>query len=195
MTLCFMRKLHFLAVLLLFACSPKFKIQTDMPFPGDYASYQSFKFYNPENMPASNFSFEDGDKQVIFDAVANELKIRGYKSIQGADLMIKIQGGTMSTLEIKNDDRYYPYGYNQYGNYNSYNSYNRYNDHYNRPRDESKKEISIIIDIIDIDRDKIIWQGVGIGELGKNETLSEMKIREAITSIFAEYPHKAGGAN
>lgn len=188
-----MRKFYILLIFLLVACSPTFKIQSDMPFPGDFGSYHSFKFYNPENIPASNFSFEENDKQVIYDAVASEMKIRGYKSVQGADLMIKIQGGTMSTLEIKNDDRYYPY--NQYGNYNSYNSYNRYNDPYNRPRDESKKEASIIIDIIDIDRDKIVWQGVGIGSLGKNETLSEIKIREAITAIFAEYPHKAGDSN
>ena len=194
MIFCFMKKLYFLPIFLLLSCSPKFSIQTDTPFPGKFENYQSFKFYNPDNMPASNFSFEEGDKQVIFDAIATEMKARGYKSIQGADLMIKIQGGTMSTLEIKNDDRFYPYGYNQYG-YNAYNSYNRYYDHYNRPRDESKKEISIIIDIIDIEQDKIVWQGVGIGELGKNETLTELKIREAITSIFAEYGHKAGEEN
>ena len=164
-----------------------------MPFPGNFDKYKSFKFFNPDNIPASNFSFEESDQQVLFDAVAGEMKIRGYHSIHSADLMVKIQGGTMSTLEIKNDNRYYPYGYDPYGY--GYNSYNRYNNYYNRPRDESKKEISIIIDIIDIERDKIVWQGVGLGSLGKNETLSEIKIREAVTAIFAEFPFKAGNSN
>jgi hypothetical protein len=87
--------------MLLIACSPRFQIQTDTPFPGDFDNYQSFKFFNPANMPASNFSFDEGAKKVIYDAVATEMKARGYKSIQAADLMIKIQGGTKSSVEIR----------------------------------------------------------------------------------------------
>ena len=142
-------------------------------------------------MPASNFAFEGEDKRILFDAVGDELIARGYKSIQDADLMIKIQGGTKSTIEIKNDDRYYPYDYNSY----NYYRYGRYNDFYDRPRDQSKKESVIIIDIIDIEKDKIVWQGVGIGTLKKNEGLNEIQIREAITNIFMEYPHRAGSSN
>lgn len=182
-----MKTTYFLLFLIIASCSPKFKIQTDAPFPGDFKNYHSFKFYNPDNMPASNFSFEEQDKTVIYDAIATELKSRGYQSIQKADLMIKIQGGTKSTLGIKNDNRYYSNGYNPYGyNYNSYNNY------YDRPRDQSKKETTIIIDIIDIKTDKIVWQGVGIGSLGKNDELTEIQIREAITNIFGKYPYKAG---
>ena len=140
-------------------------------------------------MPASNFAFEEQDKDVLFDAVGDEMTARGYRSHQDADLMIKLQGGTKSTIEIQNDDRFYPYGYNYY----DYNRYRRYGDYYdNRRRDQSKKESSIIIDIIDIRTDKIVWQGVGIGTLKKNEGLSEIQIREAIASIFAQYPYRAG---
>ena len=186
-----MRVVFFLAILFFVGCSPKFKIQTDTPYPGDFKNYHSFKFYNPENIPASNFAFEERDKKVIFDATADEMKSRGYISRQDADLMIKIQGSTKSTVEIQNDNRYYPNSYNSY----NYNQYGRYNDYYDRPRDQSKKESSIIIDIIDIKKDKIIWQGVGIGTLGKNETLTEIKIREAISSIFMKYTYTAGSSN
>ena len=184
-----MRKLIYLFLIFSVSCSPKFRIQTDTPFPGDFQHYHSFKFYNPENIPASNFSFEESDQKVIFDAVAQEMKMRGYKSVQNADLMVKIQGGTKNTVNIQNDNRFYPYDYNYYGRYG------RYYDPYNYPRDENKKESSIIIDIIDIRKEKIVWQGVGIGVLGKKETLSEIQIREAITDIFKEYPHVAGSPN
>ena len=186
-----MRVIFLLAILFIVGCSPKFKIQTDTPYPGDFKNYHSFKFYNPENIPAANFSFEERDKKVIFDATAEEMKSRGYISRQDADLMIKIQGSTKSTIEIQNDNRYYPNSYNSY----NYNQYGRYNDYYDRPRDQSKKESSIIIDIIDIKKDKIIWQGVGIGTLKKNETLTEIKIREAISSIFMKYTYTAGSSN
>ncbi len=170
-------------LLVLLGCSPKFTIQTDSPFPGDFDSYKTFKFYNPENMPASNFSFDEPTKKVIFNAVASEMKARGYSSIQDADLMIKIQGGTMSGEEIRNDNQYYPYN-----NYYGYNRYGGIYDYYDRPRDKSTKESSIIIDIIDIKKDRIVWQGVATGSFGKNEQIDELKLTEAITNIFSQYP-------
>lgn len=169
------------------SCSPKFKIQSDKPFPGDFNSYQTFKFFNPANMPASNFSFDESLEEVIFDAIADEMKARNYASVQDADLMIKVQGGTKGTVEVRNDDRFYPNS-----NFNYHDRYGRYYDPYDtRPRDESKKESSIIIDIIDIEKDKIVWQGVGIGSFGKHHEIDELQIREAIIAIFAEYPYKA----
>ncbi len=174
----------------LIACSPKFKIQSDTPFPGDFKNYHTFKFYNPKNMPASNFSFEENDQKIIFDAVGDEMKMRGYLSIQDADLMIKIHGGTKSTIEIQNYNNYYPNNYNSY----NYNRYRRYDDYYDRPKDQSKKEASIIIDIIDIKKNKIVWQGVGVGSFGKEESLTEIMIREAISNIFMKYPHSAGNS-
>lgn len=182
-----MKKPFALCIFLMFyGCSPKFTIQTDSPFPGDFDKYTTFKFYNPDNVPASNFSFEESAKKVIFDAVADEMKALGYKSIQDSDLMIKIQGGTKSSVEIRNDTRYYPYN-----NYYGYNRYGGIYDHYDRPRDESKKESNIIIDIIDVKKDKVVWQGVGIGSFGKNEEIDELKLREAIAGIFEEYPYSA----
>ena len=170
--------------LFMVACSPKFKIQTDTLAPGDFSSYKSFKFYNPQNMPATNFSFEEDDKKVIYSAIADEFQMRGYNSIQDADLMIKIQGGTKSSVEIQNDDRFYNSPYGMYG----YDRYGRYYDPYDRRRDESKKDAIIIIDLIDTKKDAIIWQGVAHGSLNKNESLTEIQIREAIANIFKEYP-------
>jgi hypothetical protein len=168
-------------------CSPGFKIQTDTPFPGDFTDYRTFKFFNPANMPASNFSFDEEAKQVIFDAVADEMKARGYRSIQQADLMLKIYGGTKSSSEIRSNRSYDPYydPYNRFGNY--------YNDPFNSPRNESQKESVIIIDMIDTHLDKVVWQGVGIGSFGKNQAIDALKLREAISAIFAAYPHTAGG--
>jgi hypothetical protein len=145
-------------------------------------------------MPASNFSFEEADKKIIYRAIADEMQAKGYKSVQNADLMIKIQGGTKSSIEIQNDDRFYNSPYGPYGMY-GYDRYGRYYDQYDRRRDESKKDATIIIDLIDIKRDEVIWQGVAHGSLNKNESLTEIQIREAITNIFNEYPHNAGISN
>jgi len=182
-----MKAIYLITFLFIVSCSPKFKIQTDSPFPGNFESYSSFKFFNPENMPASNFSFEEHDKIIIYQAIADEMKSRGYRSVQDADIMIKIQGGTKSSIEIQNDDRFINDPYSMYG----YDRYGRYNGLDNRQFDESKKDASIIIDLIDIKTNKVVWHGVGAGSLGKNERLTEIQIRETITNIFMEYPHRA----
>ncbi len=188
-----MKTLSKTAVALVFlttiSCSPKFVVQTETPSSGNFASYQAFKFYNPANMPASNFSFNEEDKKTIFDAVAEEMKNRGYVSRQEAEIMIKVQGGTSSTSEIRNDNFGYPYDYPYYNG--RYYDYGRYPDSYNRQRDESKKETTIIIDIIDIKTDKIVWQGVGIGQASKKESFSGQTLTDAITNIFLQYPHMA----
>jgi hypothetical protein len=179
-----MRKAIIIFSLLLAACSPRFRIQSDTPFPGSFEQYKTFKFYNPENIPASNFSFDAQSKKIIFDAVADEFKARGYSSIQDADLLVKIQGGTKSSVEVRADNNFFPYDpyYNMY-------SYNRfYDDYYSQRRNESKKDSHIIIDVIDIKTDRIVWQGVGIGSFGKREAIDELKLREAISAIFTQYP-------
>jgi hypothetical protein len=181
-----------LALLFIFiiSCSPKFVVQTETPTSGNFASYKAFKFFNPANIPVSNFSFNEDDKKTIFDAIAEEMKNRGYASRQEAEIIIKVQGGTSSTSEIRNDNSGYPYDYNYYNN--RYYDYGRDPDYYNRQRDESKKETTIIIDIIDVKTEKIVWQGVGIGQASKKESFSGQMLKDAITNIFLQYPHMAG---
>ena len=171
---------------LLSSCAASFKVQTDTPNPGDFVHYKTFKFFNPKNMPGSNFSFSEENQKIIFDAIAKEMEIRGYSSQQQADLIIKVQGGTKSTEEIKND-RYNTMPY--YGGYGyGYDPF--YNNQY---QDISKKETTIIIDVIDAETNKLVWEGVGTGVLGKRHTEVAGKILDAIKQIFEEYPHKAAG--
>ncbi|NJN28091.1 MAG: DUF4136 domain-containing protein [Cyclobacteriaceae bacterium] len=179
-----MKYLIYLFILFFLACSPKFRVQSDTPHPGNFTTYHTFKFYNPANMPGSNFSFEEQDQKMIFDAISDELKLRGYQSVQEADLMIMVQGGTKNTMEIQNDYYGSPYDYNRY----YYNGFGRYNDYYDRQRNQSKKETILIVDVIDNKTDKIVWQGVATGELGSKDELTGEEIKTAIAAIFAQYP-------
>ena len=175
-----------LAILVVpWACSPKFKISSDSPQPGKFKSYQTFKFFNPNNIPASNYSFSEENKTFIFDAIAAEMKDRDYRSTQDADIIIKVQGGTKSTQEERNDR-----------NSGFYDPYYRYGDPYGRNyqheyQDISKKETTLIIDMLDAKTNKLVWQGVGVGVLGKRKEDVILKIREAIRLIFEDFPFRA----
>jgi len=172
--------------LIFWGCKTSFKVSSDFPQSGNFDQYSSFKFFNPKNLPPANFSFSESHQKVIFNAVGDEMSMRGYRSIQEADLIVKVQGGTKSTEEVKNDQNtfYDPY-YRGYG-------YPYFRDQYpNRYQDISRKETTIIIDMIDTKNDRLVWQGVGTGILGKKAEEVEGSIRQAIHQIFQQYPYTA----
>ena len=175
-------------------CSPAVTVHSDTPYPGDFDRYASFKFYNPKNLPPSNFAFSEEHKKALFDAVADQMKMRGYKSIRDADLLIRIQGSASNTIDIREGNSYYPY--DPYGYPYSYSPYGSYPYRYgNLRRDMSKKEVTIIIDMIDISKDKVVWQGVATQSIGKNEEISASVITDLVVQIFSKYPYKAPSAN
>jgi len=184
-----MKKLFILFILVaMFGCRSTFKVQTDLVSKRDLSRFESFKFYNPDNMPAHNFAFSTENKKRIFDAAANEMQLRGYSSHQEAQLIIKIQGGTSKDVESSADQRYY-----NYSGYNSYyrNPYYGYNDPWLKD-DISKKSTTIIVDVLDAGTKKLLWQGVGTGVLSEKEEDVEAMLHKAISDIFSESPVQPG---
>lgn len=173
-------------LILLISCKTSFKVSSEDLSGNNLAKTKTFKFFNPANMPESNFAFSDTNKKRLFDAVAEEMKKRGYTSRQNADIIIKIQGGT--SREVENREPYY--GYNDYYSRYYYGGYYPYS--WSRDPwmydDISKKMTVIIIDIMDAESDKLIWQGTGSGVLSEKPEMVEMNLRKAVSDIFLEFP-------
>ncbi len=170
------------------ACKSTFKVQSERIYQKSFSRFRSFKFFNPNNMPEANFAFSDTNKKHIFDAIAYEMKIRGFKSNQEADLMIKIQGGTSREVENKSPS-YYPYDYGYYG----YPYYWHRNPWLND--DISKKTTMIIIDVLDAETQKLLWHGTGNGVLSEKPGTVEEDIKRAVAQIFSEFPVQPGDVN
>ncbi len=170
------------AVIVMTACKSSFKIQSERIYQSSFSRFESFKFFNPDNMPESNFAFSETNKKRIFDAVAGELKKRGYTSIQDADLIVKIQGGTSQEVEDRSSyyDRYGRYGYGGY-------PYYWYRDPWLYD-DLSKKTTMIIIDVLDAGSKKLLWQGTGYGVLTEKPERVGQDLKKAIADIFSQFP-------
>lgn len=160
-------------------CKTSFKIQTETFSRSVGTESKSFKFFNPQNLPKSNFSFSEENKKIIFDAVADEFKNMGYSSHQKAALLVKVQGGTVTERETRERYAQSPY----YGRGMYY--YPSFNNFY---QDISGKKTTIIIDVIDAATDKILWQGVATGEMGKKPEEVEDKLKVAVHEIIKEFP-------
>jgi len=46
----------------------------------------------------------------------------------------------------------------------------------------------LIIDIFDSKTKKLIWQGIGVGEVKKNYDKRDVRLARAISHIFRRYP-------
>lgn len=177
------------------ACSPSFKVSTEAPVNVREGSLRSYKFYNPSNIPVSNFSFSKENQKVLFDAIAGTMAEKGYTSRQDADVVIKVQGGTRLVQEqrdnrtVFNDPfmRGYPYGGRYSYGYPYYPAYDR------QFQDISSKETTIIIDVLDAKNESLIWQGSGTGVIGKKEAEVPQKLAEAVRNIMQKYPYSAHG--
>jgi hypothetical protein len=175
------------------ACKSSFKVSSESLTTKNLGRLESFKFFNPANMPTSNFAFSDTNKKRLFDAVAEEMIKRGFTSKQEADLIIKIQGGTSHEIEDKE-----PYGgYNDYYNRSYYGGYYPYS--WSRDPwmydDISKKTTIIIIDIMDAETDKLLWQGTGSGILSDKSEMIESNLRKAVADIFLQFPAPVKSSN
>jgi len=144
-------------------------------------------------MPEANFAFSDTNKKRLFDAVAKEMIRRGFTSKQEANLIIKIQGGTSHEIEDNERNR----GYNDYYNRSYYGGYSPYS--WNRDPwmydDISKKTTIIIIDIMDAESDKLLWQGTGSGILSDKAEMVESNLRKAVSDIFLQFPVPTKSSN
>jgi len=182
-----------LIIVLLTACKSSFKVSSETLTTRNMERLATFKFFNPSNMPASNFAFSDNNKKRLFEAVADEMIKRGFTSDHDADLIIKIQGGTSHEIE----DREPYYGYNDYYNRYYYGGYYPYS--WSRDPwmydDISKKNTIIIIDIMDAESDKLLWQGTGSGVLSSKPEMVEANLRQAVADIFMQFPASIKSSN
>jgi len=133
-------------------------------------------------MPESNFAFSETNKKRIYDAVAEEMDRRGFVSIQDADLIIRIQGGTSREIENRRPTYYSPYDYGYYGY-----PYYPYRDPWMYD-DISRKSTMLIIDVLDAGTKQLIWQGTGYGVLSDKPEMVAANLRQAIADIFSEFP-------
>ena len=91
----------------------------------------------------------------------------------------------MQTRNISSGNGYpyfpsYGHGYGHFGSY-GYGYYGGYQS------SEEHKEGGVVVEIIDMAKRQLIWQGFAPDVLHANTTDKQKEIREAVAKIFAKY--------
>ncbi len=184
-----MKKL-FLATLVfaLFAVScTTFKVTADYDKTTDFKSFKTFTLlpWNPHNDSiVSPFV-----KERILEALKNEMIKRGYfyvADMKKADLGVN----SFVLLQEKSDYQYYSNYYGSYGYY--YGNPWAWGGYYGNPYGSVQRvdytEGTLIIDVFDTHQKKLIWQGIGVGEVNRHTT--GKNVGKIVAQIFFKYPVK-----
>jgi hypothetical protein len=167
-------------------CATGPKITADYDRSANFAAYRSFGFYQP--LGTDQAGYESFITQTLKAAARQEMESRGYAYMEtGADLLVNFNAKLEQQTHVSQTPAPMYYGYRRgfYGGWGGY-AYETHVDQY--------VEGTLNVDIVDVQRKQLVWEGVAVGRVGK-KTPEERQtaIRAAVAEIFAKYPFRVGG--
>lgn len=179
-------------VLLLASCEG-IKVTNDWDREVDFTSFKTYSLY-PWDTHNDNL-VNDYDKQTIIMAVKKEMDSRGYQLVQkDGDLVV-------STFVVLNNKTSYQSYTNHYGGWAGYGGGWGY---YGRPGyygygwgpgystttvySTEYTKGTLIIDIFSLLNKKLVWQGIGSGEVTEDLNKRDKRLPTSIGQIFRRFP-------
>ena len=173
------------------ACSSSLQVRSDTDPSADFSQYHSYNFFDP-------MGIEGGYNSPIFGehfraAISREMGQRRYRKTDDPGLLVNVT--------IRSDDRV---------KMTSYTAPYMSGAYYNRPggayygsslgvgvsvsqRATKVTEASVFIDLVDGERQRVVWQGVAVLDV-TDKVAQQLRdsIYTAVNEVFKQYPHMAG---
>ncbi len=177
------------ALVLLAGCATGPRITTEADPEADFSRYRTFAFYSPLAIEPEGYSSATSDR--MKSAVRAQMEARGYVyTTDRPDLWVNINAYTQRQTDVTVVPEV------DYAYYYSYRARGYYVVPYWRDRTDVYRytEGTINVDIIDAARNRLVWEGIAVGRVGrmKDAAVRDQRIDSAIADIFAEYPYRAG---
>jgi hypothetical protein len=161
------------------SCGAQLKVSSDYDKSADFKKYKTFILFNSEGLKES-VSQLNHDR--IINAVKNEMIRKGFIEDTASPELLVNTTAVLKDRSSVSSNNYYAYGsvYRPYawGPGVSYSNYDV----------QQYKDGSLIIDIVEVESKKLIWQGIGNKEIDTPSKHPETEIPKAIESIMAEFP-------
>lgn len=176
------------AIALLAACATGPRVRTDHDPTADFSQYRTWGFYSPIAMEQSGYSSWISER--IKDDVRREMESRGYRYTDTApDLQVNFQGIVEDKTDVysmpRSDVQFF-YSYRR-------NAYVAMPVWYDETQVSRYRQGTLTVDLVDAKRNRMVWTGAAIGRVVQKTPEQKMaEIDQAIGSIFAQYPHRAG---
>lgn len=171
------------------ACATGPTVRTDRDPSADFGQYRTWGFYKPIAMEQAGYSTWISER--IRADVGREMEARGYRYVpEGGDLLVNFQGIVQDRTAVWNVPRadvewFYSYRHRAYVAMPIW---------YNEAQVSRYREGTLTVDLVDGRHNRMVWTGsASAPEASKRTPEKKMAdIDQAISSIFAKYPYKAG---
>jgi len=161
-------------VAIIFTSCATIDVATDYDTEVNFEKYDTYAFFKPGIDQAE---ISDLDKKRILRAIDFELSQKGMTKSENPNLLVSIFTQTKEKVNVYQNNFGYGWGWNPYfwggmGGVNSYTSI----------------EGTLFIDLIDQERNELIWQGLGTGILSDDMRKKEEKIKKIVAKILEQFP-------
>lgn len=160
------------------SCAPTVKVTTDYDRSANFTAYKSFTLYNFR----STLNVNELNAKRIVNSVRSEMIKKGYTEDNlHPDLMINVVSllNDKSSISASHNGMYGPYGFWAGGNGNTTIQTSDY------------KDGSIMVHVLDVNKDKLLWEGIGNAEMTKQPKNLDEAINSAVAKIMHEFPQRS----
>ncbi|MBT33099.1 MAG: hypothetical protein CMO01_25855 [Thalassobius sp.] len=164
--------------LLLASCSSVSNVVTDYDAGTDFSRFKTYNFWDDVKKTDDKPSYDQLDERRIKEAVAQSMESKGYEFTEEApDLLANVRIMVKTKRNATSMNPYY--GYWRFGGYNNINI-NEY------------EEATILVDIVDANKNVLVWQGSIQSPTAKDPEERDRKIKDAVMKMFIKFDHRAG---
>lgn len=174
------------------ACNP-IQVLSDYDRQANFSQYQTYRLSAPQDVEPTDPIFNQLNQNRLRRAIAEQMELRGYTASEDPDLAVNMYVKITPRREVIVRDYYLPYwGYYRY--YGHWGYYRYWGGGWQRMRDvvQEYREGTLVIDLVDTERDQLVWHGVAVGVLEELPSDPDELIRQAVKQIFDQYPYVAG---
>src|SRR5262245_21128074 len=166
----------------LVSCGPSLKVTSDYDKSVNFDQYKTFALYRSDSI---HDAISQLNQQRIVNAVKDEMVKKGFQeNTSNPDVLVNITAVLQNRVAVSSTTDYYGYG----GMYRPYywgggmgSSTTNYNV-------QNYKDGSLIIDVVDANSKKLLWQGTGNKEIDKPAKDPDTVIPKAVASIMESFP-------
>ena len=163
------------------ACETEPAVRSQYDKTADFGAYRTFNCVSP--LATEKLGYSTLVTQTLKNAVIQQMQERGYVLSERPDLLVDFSAKLEEKRALRSTGSYYGYRTGSYSPWMNYSHVDAYN----------YREGTVNIDLVDASRKQMVWEGVGMGEVSEEKMQNrERAIADAVASIFAKYPFRAG---
>lgn len=173
-----MKAMKLLAIILflsLGSCN-SINVYTDYDKGADFSQYKTYAF---DRRGIDKVQISELDKKRILKAIDSELNKKGMTKSETPDLFINIFTKEREQVNVSQFNMGWGFGWGWGWNPYSWGG---------QSFATTSTEGTLFIDLIDVQKKELVWEGEGVGYLTQNRKYKEIQINEFVAKILAQYP-------